>query len=221
MLGTSANIVKHEEFNPYTDNGGTVIAIAGADYAIIASDTRLSEGYNILSRTCPKVNKINSGVVMGSAGMRVDMQRLVKNLKIEATEYRQKTGSEIGVSQFARLLGNTLYYKRFMPWYTFNIVAGLDATGKGAVYGYDAIGSTHICNYAASGAGESLIIGLLDEAIMPRIDGQLLTKDEAYELIVECFRAATEREISTGDSAIIHLITKDGVAESKIELRKD
>ena len=29
-------------FSPYSDNGGSVVAIAGEDYAIIASDTRLS-----------------------------------------------------------------------------------------------------------------------------------------------------------------------------------
>ena len=38
------------KFDPYSMNGGLVSAIAGPDYVIIASDTRLSEGYEILSR---------------------------------------------------------------------------------------------------------------------------------------------------------------------------
>ena len=29
-------------FSPYSDNGGSLVAIAGDDYAVIASDTRLS-----------------------------------------------------------------------------------------------------------------------------------------------------------------------------------
>ena len=33
----------HERsFSPYSDNGGSLVAIAGDDYAVIASDTRLS-----------------------------------------------------------------------------------------------------------------------------------------------------------------------------------
>jgi len=30
-------------FNPYSMNGGTIVGIAGEDYALIASDTRLCE----------------------------------------------------------------------------------------------------------------------------------------------------------------------------------
>jgi 20S proteasome alpha/beta subunit len=49
-----------DKFEPYTDNGGTVIAIAGADFAIIAADTRLSEGYTILSRGVTRLHGFGS-----------------------------------------------------------------------------------------------------------------------------------------------------------------
>ena len=31
-------------FSPYNDNGGSTVAIAGENYAIVASDTRLTDG---------------------------------------------------------------------------------------------------------------------------------------------------------------------------------
>ena len=36
------NGVTERRFSPYSDNGGSVVAIAGEDYVVIASDTRLS-----------------------------------------------------------------------------------------------------------------------------------------------------------------------------------
>jgi 20S proteasome subunit beta 6 len=46
------------QFNPYTDNGGTILAIAGSDFSVIAGDTRQSEGYSIQTRYAPKVHRL-------------------------------------------------------------------------------------------------------------------------------------------------------------------
>jgi hypothetical protein len=46
------------QFNPYSENGGTILAIAGADFAVIAGDTRQSEGYSIQTRYAPKVFRL-------------------------------------------------------------------------------------------------------------------------------------------------------------------
>ena len=45
-------------FNPYTENGGTILAISGADFAVIAGDTRQTEGFNIQTRYAPKVFRL-------------------------------------------------------------------------------------------------------------------------------------------------------------------
>lgn len=45
-------------FIPYSDNGGTILAIAGQDFAVIAGDTRQTVGYEIQTRYAPKVFRL-------------------------------------------------------------------------------------------------------------------------------------------------------------------
>jgi hypothetical protein len=52
------DMAQTRSFNPYTENGGTILAIAGQDFSVIAGDTRQSEGYNIQTRYAPKVFRL-------------------------------------------------------------------------------------------------------------------------------------------------------------------
>jgi hypothetical protein len=47
------------EFNPYSDNGGTIMGIAGKHYVLIATDTRLSESYFIRSRNITRIFEVS------------------------------------------------------------------------------------------------------------------------------------------------------------------
>lgn len=53
------NILDNQpEFNPYRDNGGTVVGIAGKNFCLIASDTRLSDKYSIHSRNISRIFQV-------------------------------------------------------------------------------------------------------------------------------------------------------------------
>lgn len=56
MEGTSHPTQR--SFNPYSENGGTILAVAGADFCVIAGDTRQTQGYSIQTRYAPKVFRL-------------------------------------------------------------------------------------------------------------------------------------------------------------------
>ena len=43
--------------------------------------------------------------------------------------YQHNHGKPMSVAAMAQLVSNTLYYKRFFPYYTYNLVCGLDEQG--------------------------------------------------------------------------------------------
>ncbi|GMF00740.1 unnamed protein product [[Candida] boidinii] len=65
-------------FNPYSDNGGTILGISGEDFAVLAGDTRHTTGYSINSRYEPKVFDVGDNLLLTANGFAADGVQLVK-----------------------------------------------------------------------------------------------------------------------------------------------
>ena len=59
----------------------TIVAVAGEDFAIIASDTRLIQGYSILTREQPKLFKLSDQTVLGVSGCWCDVLTFTRTLE--------------------------------------------------------------------------------------------------------------------------------------------
>ncbi|CAL1265860.1 unnamed protein product [Larinioides sclopetarius] len=212
-------------FSPYESNEGSIVAIGGEDYAIIASDTRLSTGYSIYSRNQPKLFKLSDKTVLGSAGCWCDVLTLTRIVEARLKMYRHEHNKEMSTPAVSQLLSTLLYYKRFFPYYAANVVAGLDEDGKGCVYNYDSVGSKGCEKYIAAGSSQHLLQPLLDnQAAFKNMEGPRpppLTLEKAISLVQDVFTSAAERDIYTGDSVVMNIITKGGIKEITFELRKD
>lgn len=220
------------EFNPYINNGGTVIAVATGNRVVVGCDTRLSQGYSIVARDYVKVTQLTSKCVIATSGMTTDSQALHKLLKARVTMYQQMHSSEPSTAAMAQLLSNTLYSRRFFPYYTFNLLCGLSESGEGVIYGYDAIGSYDVMQYGAQGSGIELVIPVLDNQmtgrnqliptlVRPGENGLPQYRGDPLELVKDAMTSCAERDINTGDSVELFDISEQGIERSAVALRFD
>lgn len=216
---------KQCHFSPYSFNGGSVLAVAGEDFAVIASDTRLSEGFSIHSRDQPKTYQLTKSTVVGSCGFHGDVLTLIKVLKARIKMFSHEHNKEMTTGAVAAMLSTILYYRRFFPYYVYNIVAGLDDEGKGCVYSFDPVGSYEREPFRAGGSASSMLQPLMDSQVgfknMPKQERLPLSKEQVIKLVRDGFISAAERDIYTGDSVVINIITKDGIQTERFPLRKD
>ncbi|XP_008641611.1 PREDICTED: proteasome subunit beta type-1, partial [Corvus brachyrhynchos] len=207
----------------HTFDGGTVLAIAGEDFCIVASDTRLSEGYSIHCRDSPKCYKLTEQTVIGCTGFHGDCLTLTKIIEARLKMYRHSNNKTMTTGAIAAMLSTILYSRRFFKYFFFFFFFFF--SGKGAVYSFDPVGSYERDSYKAGGSASAMLQPLLDNQIgfknMQNVEHVPLTLEKALQLVKDVFISAAERDVYTGDALKICIVTKDGIKEQTIQLRKD
>jgi len=139
--------------------------------------------------------------------------------------YKHTHDKDMSTPALAQMLSTMLYSKRFFPYYTFNLLAGIDEDGRGVAYSYDPLGSYEFEIAKACGSATELIQPFLDSQIgfknQQNVEYTQPSMETAIRITKDAFTSATERDIHTGDYLELFVITKDGVSIERIDLKKD
>lgn len=209
-------------FSPPTSS---IVAIAGEDYAVVAADTRLSSGYSIHTRTQDKSFKLSDKTVLASTGCWCDTLSLTSLVRTRMQMYEHAHNKTMSSNAVAQMISILMYNRRFFPYYVSNVLAGIDDDGRGVVYSYDPIGHMEKTTYRAGGSAGPLLQPVLDSQVgfknQPAGSKKPISKETALAIVRDTFISAAERDIYTGDSVILNVITKDGITQETFQLRKD
>jgi len=210
----------------------------------MAADTRNVSGYSINSRYSPRLFLIggegpeNKGarIVLSVVVYNADGDALKERLDNIVKMYKYHHGKNMTVAACAQRLSHLLYSKRFFPFYVQAILGGLDEDGKGALYSYDYVGSYEREQCRSAGAASSLIMPFLDNQVnfknhhipgsgeghdlKPVVPTPLPMRHVA-QLVRDAFTSSVERHIEVGDGLQMMVITKDGIEERYVDLKKD
>jgi len=221
------------QFNPYSDNGGTILAVSSNDFCVVASDTRQSEGYSIQTRYAPKCFQLTDEVVMAVNGFAADCNMLVRRVKQRLEWYQHTHHAVPSLASIARMIQTMLYGKRFFPYYSYVILGGIDRDGTGGVYSFDPVGSYERESCRAAGAAQSLVQPFLDALINgknQKVDPNApppplranLPLERVTALVTDAFTGATERHIEVGDGLEMFIIKKgQGIEVVRKDLKRD
>ena len=206
---------KKDEWDPYDPHGGTHCECVGEDFVCIAADTRLSSNYAIKTRHKCRIYQMNSKTAIIGCGFEADLDAFITRMKMVSTQYEQQHFKELTVESLARAVANTLYSRRFFPFYVMVSVCGIDEQGRGRLFSYDEIGTIEDVKYNANGSGTIMAMPILDHyfgSIRHNTEPyKNPTRDEASNLLREIICSVAERDIETGDSVQIAFLDAKGL----------
>ena len=194
--------------------GATTVGLVCKDGVILASERRVSYGYFVMSKTGKKVFKISEKIGAACAGIVADMQILTREVTAYLNIYSYEREQSVTVRTAAKLMGNMLFEHRYFPYLAQTIVGGIDESGA-KLFVLDPLGSVIEDKFTAVGSGAEIAMGLLETEYK---DG--ISIDDARGLVRKAVKAASARDIGSGEGLDMLIITNQGVREEHEPLLK-
>ncbi|OHS96934.1 Proteasome subunit beta type-3 [Tritrichomonas foetus] len=201
-----------------TQNGVSVVAMAGDHCVAIAADRRLGAQMQTVSTNFKKIFQINDYIHVGMSGLATDIDTVYEKLRYDVNLLELREERQLEPIRFMSLVRSLLYEHRFGPYFVSPVIAGLDpATNEPYLATSDSIGAfNQPKDFAVAGTSEESLYGICESMWRPG-----LNPDELFDVISQCLIAAVERDGLSGWGAVVHIITPESVVVKEIKTRMD
>jgi proteasome beta subunit len=193
----------HEYYIP----GATTIGVVCKDGVILASERRVNYGYFVMSKSGKKVFKIADKIGAACAGIVADMQILTREVTAHLNIYSFEREQSVTVRTAAKLMGSMLFERRYYPYLTQTIVGGIDEGGA-KLFVLDPLGSVIEDKFTSVGSGSEIAMGLLESDFK-----EDMSIEDAKGLVRKAIKAASARDIASGEGLDMLIITDKGIRE--------
>jgi proteasome beta subunit len=187
--------------------GATTVGVVCKDGVILAAERRVTYGYFVMSKSGKKVFKIAEKIGAACAGIVADMQILTREVGAYLNLYSFEREQSVTVRTAAKLMGSMLFERRYFPYITQTIVGGIDEAGP-KLFVLDPLGSVIEDKFTAIGSGSEIAMGLLESDFK---EGMAI--DDAKGLVRKAVKAASARDIGSGEGLDMLIITNSGIRE--------
>ncbi|NXC41247.1 PSB3 protein, partial [Penelope pileata] len=199
-------------------NGGAVMAMKGKNCVAIASDRRFGIQAQMVTTDFQKIFPMGERLYIGLAGLATDVQTVAQRLKFRLNLYELKEGRQIKPQTFMSMVSNLLYERRFGPYYTEPVIAGLDpVTHEPFICSLDLIGCPMITDdFVVSGTCSEQMYGMCESLWEPDME-----PDHLFETISQAMLNAVDRDALSGMGVVVHVIEKDKITTRTLKARMD
>jgi proteasome beta subunit len=189
--------------------GATTVGIVCKDGVILAAERRVTYGYFVMSKSGKKVFKIADKIGAACAGIVADMQILTREVGAYLNLYTYEREQSVTVRTAAKLMGSMLFERRYFPYIAQTIVGGIDEGGA-RLFVLDPLGSVIEDKFTAVGSGAEIAMGLLETEFK-----EGMSIDEGKGLARKAVKAASARDIGSGEGLDMLVITNTGIREEQ------
>ena len=194
-----------------------MVAMKGRNCVAIASDKRFGQQAMTVSMDFPKVFSISPKIRVGLAGLNTDVQTLFSKIQYKVNMYRMDEHRPISPRSLVHLVSHMLYEKRFGPYFTEPVIAGMDELGTPFIYSMDLIGCINFADdFVVTGTCSSSLYGICESLYEPD-----LAPDDLFETISQALLSAVDRDALSGWGAVVHIITPERTIVRELRARMD
>lgn len=192
--------------------GTTTVGISCTDGVVMASDTRVVQGYYFIAhKRGKKILKIDDHIAATISGGVADAQAIVTALQWEARAYKLDRGVSMPVKAAANIASIILSSTRLAPLYIQLVIGGYDREGA-SLYMLDPLGGFSKEVFVGSGSGSPVALGYLEAELKPPV-----RVEEVVPIAVKAVLAAMQRDTATGNDFEVMVVDSKGCRELSVD----